>query len=147
MHVLEIDRVLVATEDVSRATDRWNDLLGITFSPKFEEDGMESAISRNNSSLDFVAPTDEGEGADAVRRFLDEHGPGLYALALRVADVDHARRELAEKDIEPIYTEEQHDFLEYFYHPRHFNGVLLALSEFPHPVETNTFITNDSKDG
>lgn len=150
MQVLDVDRVLVATEDVTETANRLNELLGIRFGTVFEEDGLESCIARDNSKLDLFAPKTETETTAAVRSFLDSHGPGLYGLALQVDDVEAGREELAEKGIEPAYVEEQHEFREYFYHPDHFEGILLAISEYPHSVEMNTKIAKgmlDAPDG
>lgn len=140
MQVLDIERVIVATEDVNELATRLNDRLGIRFGAVFEEDGLESCIARDNSKLDLLAPKAETETTEAVRSFLDSSGPGLYGLALRVDDVEAGREELAAADIEPVYTEEQYEFTEYFFHPRHFGGVFLAISDYPHSVEMNTKI-------
>lgn len=146
MQVLDVDRVIVATEDVNEMADRLDDLLGIKFGAVFEEDGLESCITRDNSKIDLVAPKTEGDAAAAVRAFLDEQGPGLYGLALQVDDVEAARDELAEKGVEPVYVEDHNEFLEYFYHPKHFGGIFMAISEFPHSAEMNIKIAKGITD-
>lgn len=146
MQVLDVDRVIVATEDLSQLSDTFNELLGIKFGITFDVDGMKSTISRDNSKLDLVSPESAGDAADAVRNFLDENGPGLYGVAFQVDDVEQAREELAEKGVEPVYVEDHNEFLEYFYHPKHFGGVFVALSEFPHSAEMNFKIANNLTD-
>lgn len=146
MQVLDVDRVIVATEDVNQLSDTFNELLGIKFGITFDVDGMKSTISRDNSKLDLVSPESAGDAADAVRNFLEENGPGLYGVAFQVDDVKQAREELAEKGIEPVYVEDHNEFLEYFYHPKHFGGVFVALSEFPHSGEMNFKIANNLTD-
>lgn len=146
MQVLDIDRVIVATEDVHALAETLDSLLGIKFGAVFEEDGLESCISRDNSKLDLVAPESAGDAADAVTEFLQTRGPGLYGVALRVDDVEAARAELAENGIEPVYVEDHNEFLEYFYHPKHFGGIFIALSEFPHAAEMNIKIAKGITD-
>lgn len=137
MQVLDIDRVIIATEDVGELSKTFGELLNLQFGITFQDDGMESTISSDNASLDLVAPDGDGVAGHSIRTFLDDHGPGLYALALQVDDVEGAREELEAEGIEPAYELDYSDFREYFYHPRHFGGVFLALSEYPHSVEMN----------
>lgn len=137
MQVLDIDRVIVATEDVGTFSAQLEDLLGLQFGITFQDQGMESTISSDNTSLDLVAPANDGPAGDAIRSFLDDNGPGVFGLALQVDDVENAREELEAKGIDPAWELEYSDFHEYFYHPRHFGGVFLALSEFPNAVEMN----------
>lgn len=146
MQVLDIDRVIVATEDVHEMAETLNALLGITFGTVFEIDGLESCISRDNSKLDLVAPATDGAAAPAVREFLDARGPGVYGIAFQVDDVEAAREELAEQGIEPVFVEDHNEFLEYFFHPKHFGGIFVALSEFPHSAEMNIKIAKGITD-
>lgn len=137
MHVLDIDRVIVATDDVGELSETFGELLDLQFGITFQDDGMESTISSDNASLDLVSPAGPGAAGDAIRAFLDENGPGIYGLVLQVADLEEARAELADNGVEPTYELHYSDFNEYFYHPKHFGGVFLAISEFPHAVEMN----------
>ena len=142
MQVVDIDRVIVATDDVERTAGTLSERLGITFGETMDvlaETGggdvhVRSAISTTTTGLDIVEPTGED---DPFSAFVDERGTALYALAVRVVDVEAARTELAEQGVEPVGRIEEGDFAEYFYHPRDFDGLLVYLAEFPHPYETN----------
>lgn len=143
MDVVDIDRVVVATDDLERTCGTLADRLGLTFGETLdvlaETDGgdvhVESAISKSTStSLDVVEPVGEDNPFES---FIEERGTALYALAVRVVDVEAAREELAEQGVEPVGEITDGDFAEYFYHPDDFDGLLVYLAEHPHPYETN----------
>ena len=141
MHVLGVDRVVIATPDVHKTAERFEELLGITFGEYFEattdttagQNRLASRISADGQ-IDLAGPMD---GENEVARFLENNGPGLYGVAFRVADLEAAREHLSEKDVEPVGRIDWGDFSELFYHPRDFGGAFVLLAEFPHPVETN----------
>lgn len=138
MRGLQLDRVHVATPDMDSSIEQFSELLGFEFGDVSEQHTTPSA---GKQSLDFaygypgielITPKEDNE----VQKFLDENGPGVYAVAFRVADLDEAVDELREKGVEPV-VEARH--LEYapeaVYHPNDFTGVMLILTEYPHPVE------------
>jgi 4-hydroxyphenylpyruvate dioxygenase-like putative hemolysin len=50
--------------------------------------GTNSLVTRiSQAGIDLVGP---GDGENEVARFLEENGSGLYAVALRVADLNEA---------------------------------------------------------
>jgi hypothetical protein len=142
MNVVDIDRVVVATDDVERTSGTFEDRLGIGFGDLLtlttETDAgtndLRSVIDTAGVGIDVVAP-EPGEEDNAVARFVEEHGTGLYALALRVADLETARTELAADGVEPIGEISAGEFTEYLYHPRDFDGLFVFLAEFPHAYE------------
>lgn len=141
MQVLGVDRVVIATPDVNDTADRFEELLGISFGELFKATtettaGSNRLVSRisGDGQIDLAGP---GDGENEVARFLDMHGPGLYGVAFRVADLDEAEDHLREKDVEPVGRIDWGDFSELFYHPSDFAGVFVLLAEFPHPVDTN----------
>lgn len=141
MNVLGVDRVVIATPDVDERAERFEELLDISFGEYFEvttdtAGGTSHLASRisGDAQVDLVGPKD---GDNEVARFLDEHGPGLYAVAFRVADLAAAEEHLAGKGVDPVGRTGGGDFHELFYHPRDFGGAFVLLAEFPHPVETN----------
>ncbi|MEF8842345.1 MAG: VOC family protein [Haloarculaceae archaeon] len=141
MDVLGLDRVVIATRDLEGTAGQFADLLGLSFSdtvrPTTETDAGEQALRMLVSAAGVELISPEGDGNE-VARFVEEHGPGLYALSLRVADLDAAEAELAAKGVEPVGAFEAKDFRESFYHPRNFGGALLILAEYdaPHPAAT-----------
>jgi len=142
MNVVDIDRVVVATDDVERTSGTFEDRLGIGFGDLLtlttETDAgtndLRSVIDTAGVGIDVVAPEPGGED-DAVARFVEEHGTGLYALALRVADLEAARTELAADGVEPVGEISAGEFTECLYHPRDFDGLFVFLAEFPHAYE------------
>ena len=133
MNVLGIDRVLIATSEIDPAVESFDGLLDLDFGACI--DPTDTAITNRMSSVGVEFVT--GEEGSAVGRFLAERGPGLYALALRVADLDAAREHLADQGVEPIDSMTVNAFRELYYHPREFEGTLLVLAEYdaPHPAE------------
>lgn len=139
MHVLGVDRVMLATEDIDETADRFRDLLGISFSdlqePTTETDkGSQSVVNLiSPSGVELVAPRDED---NEVSRFLRERGPGLYAFSVRVEDIEAAEAELAAKGVEPVGGLDHEHVVERFYHPEDFGGAFVILVEYdaPHPI-------------
>lgn len=141
MNVLEIDRVIIATPDIVEARERFEDLLGLRFgredmeaetqSDTHGEQQTHSTVS--DIGVDFVSPRGED---NEIARFLEENGPGLYSLVLRVANLEAAKEELAEKGVEPVGEAHSGEFREYFYHPDDFGNVFVLLCEYPHPVHS-----------
>lgn len=130
----EIGRVIIATEDMAEAVEQF-ERLGLSFGEEMSFELGEQALSgrMDYSGVDVITPRSDGE----LSRYVEEEGPGLYGLSLRVTDVRAARRELAEEGVEPFMEYQEGEFLEYFYHPRDFSGVLVILAEYPgtHPLE------------
>jgi hypothetical protein len=133
--VIEIGRVVIATDDMAAAVEKF-ERLGLSFGEEMSFRLGEEALSgrMDYTGVDFITPAAEGE----LSRFLEREGPGLYGLSLRVTDAAAARDELAEEGVEPFQEYEEGEFLEYFYHPRDFAGVMVILAEYPetHPLET-----------
>lgn len=128
MQVLAIDRVLVATHDIDASVETFEDRLGLSFGGRIDPPDQPVANRTSSVGVEFVA----GEDDSAVGRFLDERGPGVYALALEVADLDAARDHLAERGVDPVDETAVGTFRELFYHPDDFEGVLLVLTEYDH---------------
>lgn len=135
MQVLAIDRVLVATHDIDDSAATFTDALGLSFGERIDPPGESVANRMSSVGLEFVA-TDDPDSA--VGRFLDRNGPGVYAVAFEVADLDAARDHLADRGLDPIGEVHLAEFHELFYHPREFEGVLVVLTEYDHrhPAES-----------
>lgn len=140
MNVITVDRVMIAVEDAESTAARFQDLLGLSFGDLLEPTTTTDTGSQDvanlisPSGIELVMPRD---AESEVARFLDENGPGLYAVSLRVDDLETAVDELSEEGIDPVGEYESNDFCEVFYHPRHFGGAFLILAEYeaPHPAE------------
>ncbi|MDS0476951.1 VOC family protein [Natrinema sp. 1APR25-10V2] len=121
--------------------DQFTELLGLSFGDLMEPTtqtatGEQPVANRlSPSGIELVTPkSDDGQ----VAQFIERNGAGLYAVSLRVADLDAAVKELEQKDVEPVGRYESADFDEVFYHPKHFGGAFVILAEYdaPHPAET-----------
>jgi len=141
MEAYGVDRVIIATLAIDETADQFSEYLGIEFGDLLGAttqtgSGEQPVANRlSPSGVELVTPkTDEGQ----VAQFLEQNGPGLYALSIRVADLDAAEAHLNSKGIEPVGRYNSADFRESFYHPRHFGGAFIILAEYdaPHPAET-----------
>ncbi|MFB6310796.1 MAG: VOC family protein [Salinirussus sp.] len=139
MNVIGLDRIVIATEELRTASAPFSDLLGLSFDGPFyptTETGhgaepLEMLVSA--AGIEIITPkSDDGQ----VARFLATNGPGLYAMSIRVGDLDNAVSELAESGHDPVGEFESPSFRERFYHPDVFGGALLILAEYdaPHGV-------------
>lgn len=135
MQVLGIDRVLVATRQMDESVATFADALGLSFGERVDPPDEPVANRMSGVGLEFVT-TDDPDSA--VGRFLDRRGPGVYAVAFEVADLDAARSHLAEQGVEPVGEVHLAEFHELFYHPGEFEGVLVVLTEYDHrhPAES-----------
>lgn len=139
MDVLGVDRVMIATPDIDETRGQFEKLLGIDFSDLMEPttDTGHGAQQVQNvispTGVELVAPRGQD---NEVTRFLEENGPGLYALSLRVHDLDKAVAELAEKGVDTVGEFEHANFREAFLHPAKFGGAMVILAEYeaPHPA-------------
>ena len=92
MQVEQVDFVSVPTRDISRAIAWYRDVLGLPVS-----EHAEGEVETPNVTLSFWNPERDGE----------EFVPNVAGLALRVPDVEEARRELESKGVE--FTGEIYD--------------------------------------
>lgn len=128
MQVLGIDRVLIATPAIEASVETFEELLGLSFGERIDPDGEPVTNRTSAVGVEFVT----GDPGSPVAEFIEENGPGLYALALEVADLDVARRHLAAADVEPVAEMGAGSLRELFYHPSAFAGTLLVLTEYDH---------------
>lgn len=139
MEVLGVDRVMIATPSIEETAGQFRDLLGLSFSdlqePTTDTEKGDQAVMNliSPSGVELVAPRGED---NEVSRFIQENGPGLYAISIRVADIEAAEAELAEQGVEPVGGIDHEDVVERFYHPENFGGAFVILVEYeaPHPI-------------
>jgi catechol 2,3-dioxygenase-like lactoylglutathione lyase family enzyme len=86
MHVEHVDFVSFLTADIPRAKEFYSDVLGLELETESESD-ME--FRAGQVTLDIFDPSSIGQ----------PFAPSPAGLALRVADVDEARRELEAKGV------------------------------------------------
>ena len=99
-----IDHLIIVTDDLEAAQRKCIALLGRSPSwagghPSF---GTRNVIFRlSNTYIELLAPEAEAPVADALKAYLAEKGPGLYALALGTADADAAVKAMRERGLSP----------------------------------------------
>ena len=96
------------------------------------------------AGVELITPEEDG---NEVARFIDVHSPGLYALSIRVADLDAATAELADQGVEPVGEFETGELREKFFHPETFGGAFVILAEYdtPHAAATAMGATEASQ--
>ena len=85
MRVEQVDFITIPTRDVQRSVAFYRDVLGI---PESEYKGAE--VETSNVTLSIRNPTEQGI----------EFQPNMAGFAIRVADVEEARKELEAKGVE-----------------------------------------------
>jgi len=147
MNIVGIDHIAVATEDVDETATLLERLLGVQFGERITyttetnsgEYDFVGRLSNGPEGFDLVQPQDD----NPVREFLDHYGPGTYAIALQVTDIEEALEELETEGVEPVGSVSPGEFTEYFFHPDDFGGMFIILAERPHPFETNRKMETD----
>ncbi|HYO15445.1 MAG TPA: methylmalonyl-CoA epimerase [Thermoanaerobaculia bacterium] len=90
-------------------------------------------IPCGESRIELLEPTSEDS---AIAKFLEKRGPGIHHLCLASDDVradDTRLRESGYEVLRPEPTQGAGGCWVQFVHPRSSGGVLLELSEEPHP--------------
>ena len=70
--------------------------------------GIEAAKfeTGNNSMIELLSPKEPGNSvSDAVQRFLDKNGDGVYQVAVRVRDIDAVNAYLKQQDGVKVVSE------------------------------------------
>ncbi|WP_255152100.1 VOC family protein [Halorarius halobius] len=131
MDVIGIDRVMFAGRDIEAMRDRFADLLDIEFGPPVEWHTGMPLYFADHPRIEILGPA---EMDDEIARYIDEHGQGLYGVAFRVADIEAALSELADRGVEPLFEDEIENVHEAAFHPKEFAGVYVVLAEHHHPI-------------
>jgi len=128
-----IDRIAITVKDLDKALKFYSELLDIEFDvfPKNEALGMRGAYSA--SGLEFIEPTGPNT---MLGKFIEERGEGLWAIVLKVKNMDEAIKRFAEKGLKPVNDITFGDMREVAFHPKDAFGVEIILAEYPekHPA-------------
>jgi 4-hydroxyphenylpyruvate dioxygenase-like putative hemolysin len=130
MRGLELDRVIVSTDDAEAGVETLTDLFGIAFAPT-TEGGTIERYAVGDAGIEVAEP---GDFDTDVAQLLREEGPGLVGVVFRVADLNAAAAELAEKGLEPFRELDIPHANEALYRVDDLGGTFLVLTEFRHPV-------------
>lgn len=128
-----IDRVAIAVKNLDKAKGFFSDLLDITFDPpgQSEELGMRGAYS--SFGLELIEATHPDS---VIGRFLKQRGEGVWAVVLKVRDMDEAVRKFEQKGLRVAGDIQAGKMREVAFHPRDTYGVEIVLAEYPemHPA-------------
>jgi methylmalonyl-CoA epimerase len=129
---LPVDHVAIAVPSITAALPLFELLANASGSPieRVEAQKVDVAfVGSGNGRLELLQPTAPDS---TVQKFLDKRGPGLHHIAYRVADIEGALEQLAQKGIRLIDEKPRpgaggHRVA--FLHPQSTNGVLVELVE------------------
>ena len=129
MEIKKIHHIAVAVEDIDKAAEFWQEVLGLELEHVEEVESQHARIAFfpcGESEIELVQPTDAESG---TARFIQNRGAGIHHLCVEVADIDAALQELKEKGVrlinETALVEEGRKMA--FIHPKSSGGVLLEL--------------------
>jgi catechol 2,3-dioxygenase-like lactoylglutathione lyase family enzyme len=130
--ITAMPRIAIAVRDFDAAVSMFRDTLGmpvVDFSPRTVPTlgahvGM--GVPQGGSNIELMAAADRGRPlSQALQRFLDQRGEGLYALMLEAPDPDREALELASRglDVLPLMPGAGGRDV----HPRSTHGVLVRV--------------------
>ena len=132
MKIIGIEHIGIASDDLKKANNFWNLVLGIknTCTEDIDNQGVVTDIyDTGNGKIELLLskyPNSE------IAKFIRKRGCGIHHVCLRVESIDQAVNELKTKNIEIIgnnYTYGAEGYKVIFIHPRSTGGVLLELAE------------------
>ncbi len=125
----KVDRVVVAVKDIEKARDFFSDLLGMQFHDIHEDHEFQLKVSLpKNVGIELLAPLT----ADSmIGRFIKEKGEGVWAIVIRVSDLDKAAKIFKEKGIRTVAQLTRCGSREIIFDAKDTYGVLIVINEYP----------------
>jgi methylmalonyl-CoA/ethylmalonyl-CoA epimerase len=139
--VKRIDHVAIAVADRDASTKELGELFGLALGAREHVAGQKTDVAflqaggSDAASLELCAPAGQGQGDDALRRFLDKRGPGLHHVCFEVDDLPAALASLKAAGVRlidetPRLGARGHQVA--FLHPAATGGVLFELCAAGH---------------
>lgn len=132
MRILGLHHVAVATNDIERHKELFENLFGLK-SGEIEINAANkvslSFVDLCNTDLEFLQPQDR---ESPIFKFLERRGPGIHHICLMVDDIDAALEELQAKGVRLIDSKSRQGAegsLIAFIHPESTGGILIELKE------------------
>ena len=135
---MRLDHIGIAVENLETAESFWGAGLGLPLEGREEvaEQGVTvSFLPVGEPRIELLEPLATNPGP--VGRFLEQRGPGIHHICLRVNDLDSLLAQLDNAGIQLIDKSPRqgaHGMRIAFVHPKATGGVLLELAE-PAPSE------------
>ena len=139
-----IQEIVIATDDVEAAAERWGTSLGVPVDEKvaYPQAGIDiemSGVWVDDFRLAFV---NDASGKGPVAKFLSKRGEGLFELCLRTNDLEAAVEHMKAGGMS-FTSEEPHILRDYewkgeifsevhvmFVHPASANGTMIELQQW-----------------
>jgi catechol 2,3-dioxygenase-like lactoylglutathione lyase family enzyme len=100
--ITALDHVVVLTGDIEAATAAYQTLFARSPSWKNFGDGTARVLfTLDNTTLELMAPSGEGESANRIRSVLITQGEGLASLCFRTNDIEKMHRRLERLTLKP----------------------------------------------
>ena len=133
----KIDRVAIAVADLDKAMVFFSELLDIDFDEVSEgaDIGMRGTYSA--FGIELIEPTHPDS---IIGKYLQQRGEGVWALVLKVSDMDEAVQRFKDKGLKMAGEITAGKMREVAFHPKGSHGVEIVLAEYPemHPATVAT---------
>jgi methylmalonyl-CoA/ethylmalonyl-CoA epimerase len=128
-----IERVVIGVRDLDASMTFFSDILGVTFDEPFIVEGENIRAVYSSFGLELV----ESLAPDSIiDQFIKKRGEGLFALVIKVADMDKAVKVFAQQGLRPTGEIQIGGLKEVTFHPKDAFGcpIGLAAYEAKHPA-------------
>jgi methylmalonyl-CoA epimerase len=126
--IQRIDRIAIAVKDLDRARDFFSDLFAVDFDEPRTHDALGMRGCYSACGLELIEPTRE---ESLIGRFIQKRGEGLWALVLKVKDMEEAVRAFTAKGLRVAGEVRVGQMREVAFHPKESFGVEIVLAEYP----------------
>jgi methylmalonyl-CoA/ethylmalonyl-CoA epimerase len=129
----KIDRVAIAVRDLDEAVRFYSGLLGMEFDEPLVSDDVKVRAAFSFFGLELVEGTESNSFIDNIIR---KKGEGVFAIIIKVTDMEKALQIFAEKGIRRTGTIEVGGLREVLFNPKDSYGIQLILAEYSsqHPA-------------
>ena len=98
--ITALDHVALAVHDLDLAVEGYRRLFGREPNWIGGDGGARHAwFQLSNMALDVITPSGQGAFGDVIRRHLEQHGEGVWAIAFTVADIVKAQRLITRRGV------------------------------------------------
>ena len=130
MKVTRFDHITIAVRDLDEAIETFSRCLRLE--PKdrrhVKHQGIENVFFPfGDGAIELVAPLQDPEAPDAVRRFLEKKGEGMMNLCLTVENVEESIAHLKECGLRLIEHRDADGDRIAMIHPKDFHGVMIEI--------------------
>lgn len=142
MKIEKIDRVVLAVEDLEKGMDFFSDLLDIEFDmPGVSEEQKIRAVY-SPLGIELVEPT---EPDSPVKSFLEGNTNSIFAVVLKVPNLENAIEEMNKKDVRLVGKLEEGGLKEAIFHPADTLGSMIILCEYEDAMHPATIAVGKDK--